>query len=267
MVSVANRTRDVLATGGICLAIIASLPVLVVLGFALRPLLLAMAVIAGIACLVYGVFGASSDRSPQMRTVAPVEAKGLWLPADVMLRPDHLWARVEESDEVCVGVDDLAQAALGPVGEVDLPPRGLNIRRGEPLLRLRRGTRSVSFRAPVTGTVLGINEALRSQPRLVNEEPYAAGWVIRIRTDDLRKDRRLLLDGPRAMAWFHEEVDRLVGLARLPADMPTRQLYSRIDDEAWDRFTETVIAAPRARDEPPNDSPAGGSMEDRRRTA
>ena len=53
-----------------------------------------------------------------------------------------------------------------------------------PILRLRRGGRAIELRAPVSGTVVGSNEALHDRPRLVNDEPFARGWAVRIRADE-----------------------------------------------------------------------------------
>jgi len=140
------------------------------------------------------------------------------------------------------------------VEEVELPAEGCRVRQGERLFRLRHGKRMVDVRAPLSGTVLGCNAALRGRPELINDDPFARGWVVRLRSDYLREDQRRLLRGKKARTWFCSAVDRVVGLlssenataALSDRDALRGSLYQRIDDVAWHQLTNTVFTVPPA---------------------
>lgn len=92
---------------------------------------------------------------------------------------DHHWIR-PFGEVLRVGVTDYAQGALGDVVFVDLPTVGSNLLVGG-LIGELESTKSVSeLYAPVAGVVLGVNEALRENPSLINTDPYESGWICEI---------------------------------------------------------------------------------------
>ena len=94
---------------------------------------------------------------------------------------------------VRVVITDYAQDALGDVVFVDLPAVGSTVTVGSTLGEVE-STKSVSeIYAPVAGTVVAVNEALRSSPELVNSDPYGAGWLCEISTES-PTDYEALLD-------------------------------------------------------------------------
>ena len=174
--------------------------------------------------------------------------KGLRLGANVAIASGHTWTRVRHGQAV-VGADDLVQATLGPVDTVILPAKGTQVRRGQSLFRLRQGERSVDLRAPVSGTVVGHNTALGRRPTLLNEDPYGEGWVVKLAGKGLPGERRRLFRGDRALAWFKDEVDRLIGAlhgdeeiaALADGGMLVSQLHVHVDAAAWDRLKQTFF--------------------------
>jgi glycine cleavage system H protein len=105
------------------------------------------------------------------------------LPDDLRYSTDHEWARVEGST-VRIGITDYAQDALGDVVFVQLPTVGTVVQAGDSFGEVE-STKSVSdIFAPVTGTVVAVNEALVDAPQALNEDPYGAGWVCEIEVTD-----------------------------------------------------------------------------------
>lgn len=107
-------------------------------------------------------------------------------PENLKYASTHEWASAEENNTVRMGITDFAQDALGDVVYIELPEVGATVRAGEPCSEVE-STKSVSdVHAPVTGTVTSVNEALETNPELVNSSPYAEGWfaVIEITTTD-----------------------------------------------------------------------------------
>jgi glycine cleavage system H protein len=112
-------------------------------------------------------------------------------PEDLKYTAEHEWARTD-GNLIRVGITDYAQSALGDIVFVQLPNAGTKVTAGEPLGEVE-STKSVSdIFAPVTGTVMSRNEALDSQPELVNTDPYGDGWLIEIEVADASVSDSLL---------------------------------------------------------------------------
>jgi glycine cleavage system H protein len=102
------------------------------------------------------------------------------VPQDLRYTAQHEWLR-EQDEIVRVGITDYAQDALGDVVFVQLPGVGDRITAGEACGEVE-STKSVSeVYAPLTGEVVGRNEALETTPELVNTDPYGEGWMFDIR--------------------------------------------------------------------------------------
>jgi glycine cleavage system H protein len=237
--------KDAFTMAGVLTLVLIALPVAAILGvFARLPLLVAVAVALGIGAVLAAF-------SPTFRDWLSAEVdqeltyNGLRLAAGTAVSPYHSWARVA-AKETRVGADDLVQAVLGPIDRVELPVAGYHVEVGDPLFRLRHGHRAVTVRSPVSGDVVGTNQALREEPRLVNNEPFGSGWAVRLRTDR-PKDGRRLFRGKGARAWFRLEVDRLLasvspGVATLPdGGVISQRLHEQIDDDTWERLSRSFF--------------------------
>jgi len=101
------------------------------------------------------------------------------VPADLRYSTDHEWTKVEGT-RIRVGITDYAQDALGDVVFVQVPGVGAAVTAGDAFGEVE-STKSVSdIYAPVSGTVVAVNEALSDSPQLLNEDPYGAGWICEI---------------------------------------------------------------------------------------
>jgi len=105
------------------------------------------------------------------------------VPGELRYSSDHEWIRVDGS-RATIGITDYAQDALGDVVFVQLPAVGAKVGAGASFSEVE-STKSVSdVYAPVTGTVVEVNDALASTPELLNSDPYGAGWVCIIEMSD-----------------------------------------------------------------------------------
>ena len=104
-------------------------------------------------------------------------------PEDLRYTKEHEWAR-NESGRVRVGITDFAQDALGDVVYVDLPEVGVVVEADRPFGEVE-STKSVSdVFSPLAGTITERNPLIADRPELVNEEPYADGWLVVIEPSD-----------------------------------------------------------------------------------
>lgn len=100
-------------------------------------------------------------------------------PTELLFSKDHEWIRIV-AGIARVGITDFAQDALGDVVFVQTPRVGEAVRSGESVGEVE-STKSVSdIYAPVTGTVVAVNESLQDDPSLINSDPFGAGWICEI---------------------------------------------------------------------------------------
>jgi glycine cleavage system H protein len=101
------------------------------------------------------------------------------IPDDLHYSKDHEWVRVEGNIAV-VGITDYAQDSLGDVVYVELPKVGDDFTANESFGSVESVKAVSEVFSPVSGEIVGINEALADTPEQVNQDPYAAGWMIRV---------------------------------------------------------------------------------------
>ena len=101
------------------------------------------------------------------------------IPDDLRYTKDHEWLRVE-TGRGTVGITDFAQDALGDVVFVELPAVGTVLAQGQTFGVVESNKTVSDLLSPVAGRVAEVNEALRTRPELVNQEPYGGGWMIRV---------------------------------------------------------------------------------------
>ncbi len=159
-----------------------------------------------------------AQRRPTVRIVAPavaetVAARDYCVPGGAFVSPGHTWAQIEADGTAWVGLDDFARKAVKAVERVELPAPGLAVKRGEVLFVLRRGEQLARLRAPLSGEVRQVNQALQREPGLIVESPYDRGWVCVLRPFDLAGELPGLRIGTPVVAWFQEEIARLHQLA------------------------------------------------------
>ena len=119
--------------------------------------------------------------------------------ADRYYTETHEWVAVEDS-VATIGITDFAQAQLGDVVFLELPRVGKLLEAGDTFGVVESVKAASDLYSPVAGTVLEVNESLNANPEQVNDEPYGAGWLIRVQLNgDLSQG---LLDeaGYRALA-------------------------------------------------------------------
>ena len=105
------------------------------------------------------------------------------LPDHLRYSSDHEWLKPEGS-RARIGITDYAQDSLGDVVFVQLPAVGDTVAAGETIGEVE-STKSVSdVYAPVSGSVVAVNDALVDSPQLLNDDPYGDGWICEIELSD-----------------------------------------------------------------------------------
>ncbi len=113
------------------------------------------------------------------------------VPEQLRYSSDHEWVSVD-GGRARVGITDYAQHELGDVVYVQLPTVGASVAAGDSFGEVE-STKSVSdVYAPVSGTVVAVNDALGASPELLNSDPYGDGWICEIELADATQVAGLL---------------------------------------------------------------------------
>jgi glycine cleavage system H protein len=128
------------------------------------------------------------------------------IPGDLKFMKSHEWARVEDKGTVTVGISDHAQGLLGDLVYVELPSIGDTVKAGSACAVVESVKAASDVYAPLSGTVVAVNEALPDKPETINEDAYGDGWIFVIKPDNLAEEQEELLD-PDAYAELIESED------------------------------------------------------------
>ena len=114
------------------------------------------------------------------------------IPGDLKFLKSHEWARVEQDGRVTVGISDHAQALLGDLVYVELPNVGDRIEAGNACAVVESVKAASDVYAPVTGTVVSVNDALSDKPETINEDAYGEGWIYVLEMEEPEQLNELL---------------------------------------------------------------------------
>jgi glycine cleavage system H protein len=104
-------------------------------------------------------------------------------PSDLSYHEEHDWARIE-GETATFGITWYAQDQLGEVVFFDPPAVGKSLRKGDPYAEVESVKAVSDVISPLSGEIVEVNEALASAPEAINEDPYGAGWMVKVRLSD-----------------------------------------------------------------------------------
>lgn len=112
--------------------------------------------------------------------------------AELRFTKDHEWIRVEDGDVYAVGISDFAQGQLGDVVFVELPEKGKALAKGGQAAVVESVKAASDIYAPVSGTVVAVNDDLTAEPGLVNTDPTGKGWFFKIKAGNTAEFQDLM---------------------------------------------------------------------------
>jgi len=107
-------------------------------------------------------------------------------PEDLLYHAEHDWARIDGEDPATatLGITWYAQDSLGEVVFFDLPAVGATVTRDAPYAEVESVKAVSDVIAPLSGEIVEVNESLADAPQAINEDPYGAGWLVKVRLSD-----------------------------------------------------------------------------------
>ena len=105
-------------------------------------------------------------------------------PTDRKYSKEHEWVKIESGDVALVGITHFAQDQLGDIVFVYFPDDLENIEQFKSFGEIESPKAVSELFAPISGQIIEVNAELEERPELVNEEPYEAGWMLKVQLSD-----------------------------------------------------------------------------------
>jgi len=129
-----------------------------------------------------------------------VKVEGYEVPEGLYYTKEFEWIKIE-GDKVRVGITDYAQKQLREIVYAELPSPGSGTEQNEPYGTVE-SVKSVSdLMAPISGTIEEVNAEVQSKPELLNEDPYAKGWLLIVKPTNLQAELVNIMDFNKAVEW------------------------------------------------------------------
>ncbi|MBU2511571.1 glycine cleavage system protein H [bacterium] len=174
--------------------------------------------------------------------------KGFVVPEKYYFHNGHAWARIESGGTIRVGLDDFALKLLGNIDALDLPLMGKELKAGEIGWGLKRKDNAADVLSPIDGVILEVNNSVRKNPIIANEEPYGDGWLFSVKNPDLNGTIEKLMTNADSLNWMNAEITQLESMIEqvsgpLAADGGLLQadIYGNLPDLGWNNLTQTFL--------------------------
>lgn len=102
------------------------------------------------------------------------------LPVDLRYSKEHEWVKVD-GDLAVVGLTNHAQSQLGDITYVELPEEGAELNQMDEMCVVESVKAVAEVYAPLSGTIVEVNQALVDEPQLINSDCYGAGWLVKLK--------------------------------------------------------------------------------------
>ena len=103
------------------------------------------------------------------------------IPSELHYTSTHEWVRLEDNNEVVIGITHHAQRLLRDMVFVELPEVGRVLIEGDDAAVVESVKAATDVFSPVSGEILAVNEELEATQEQINDDPYGAGWLFRLR--------------------------------------------------------------------------------------
>ena len=114
------------------------------------------------------------------------------IPTELKYSQSHEWVRDEGDGTVTIGITEHAQALLGDMVFVELPDVDAEVHTGDEAGVVESVKAASDIYAPLSGTIVEVNELLADSPETVNTYPYGDGWIFRLQVKDQDEINSLL---------------------------------------------------------------------------
>jgi glycine cleavage system H protein len=136
-----------------------------------------------------------------------MEIQGYSMPDDLHYEENHYWVRTE-GDILVMGMDDFAQQMAGEIVYIQLPFEGKKLKKGKKFAKVESGKWLGKVYAPVNGELVESNEELETNTEIINKDCYGAGWMYKIKPDDMGEMDSLIHGAVAIEQWLLADIEK-----------------------------------------------------------
>jgi glycine cleavage system H protein len=126
------------------------------------------------------------------------------LPDKLYYHDEHAWLSLD-GDIGIVGLNDFAQKLAGTIKRVVTLEEDEEVGQGKPCGTISSGKWTGKLYSPVTGEIIEVNEDVEDEPKLINDDPYGEGWVLKVKLSD-KSEISSLYHGDNVVNWLNSEI-------------------------------------------------------------
>lgn len=150
--------------------------------------------------------GLATHASPVMAGLSPLWAAQEQVPAGVFLQPTFTWSRTAATGGVLLGIHPMLLELVGAPFALEFRDPGETVAKGDPLVRVTRGDRHLTVRAPVAGRVMQVNRELKGETRWAGN---GDSWLYRLQPERAADEVPMGFSGDRAVEWTRHQYEQL----------------------------------------------------------
>lgn len=174
--------------------------------------------------------------------------EGYVLPDALFYHQGHAWVALQEGGTAVIGIDEFASKFVGRPDSLELPQVGDLRRQGEKGWSLSNGKMFLNMLFPLDGDVIAVNERVISNPEILAEDPYGTGWLVMVKTRDLKQNLHNLLRGSFAKRRMEESATELrsvfsgrLGVVFQDGGLPEEGLADSFDEADWRTLVNRIF--------------------------
>jgi glycine cleavage system H lipoate-binding protein len=178
--------------------------------------------------------------------------RNLETPLGIFFDQSHTWARLNDSGEFRIGVDELVLQAVKDVSKVELAASGTAVQRGQKIGTMTVKGKQFDVRSPISGTVISQNDNAVNSPSSLYEDPYFGGWLVKMWPTEAKEGIKNLMLGESAKKWMEKEMQRFtdflaqratpaLGEALADGAKPVMGALTFLDERGWKDFEDEFL--------------------------
>ena len=120
----------------------------------------------------------------------------------------HVWVRTEGADVITIGMNDVAGNLAGNVLSLTAKKVGKTVPKGQSVATIESAKWVGPVPAPVSGEIVAVNEDARKDPKLVNQDPYGQGWIVKLKPSNWEAEKVGVVTGAQGLEDYRAFLDK-----------------------------------------------------------
>lgn len=140
--------------------------------------------------------------------VGALKPELLKIPQGLHYCRNHMWTHLKRSGYAAVGLNDLLLQIIGEIELENFRNPGERVKKGDVIARVKQGEKQLMMLSPISGEICEVNDKLKKNPGMINDDPYGLGWIYNIKPNNWNNDTHRCATSDKAKEWSETELQR-----------------------------------------------------------